>query len=231
MSVPGQPWCFEAQGAVRFHWVSGEGRISHERLGRTNDSQLAFWLIHILLPLYFTLEGVYELIHACAVVVSGRTVLFTGPSHAGKSTLTNYFLERGHALVSDDKVATYFDGGSYFAVPSHPNARPYRQFEDLGRRVPAFSSEPHPIDSIYALKAIDPDAAVRIEEVTGHRKFAGLLPSYLFNFPFLKAKRLAYLAQLVTQVPLYRLGVPWDLLKLGEVRRAVLLHEDLRTDR
>lgn len=221
LSVPHQHWCFEVSDVVRFHWIGGAGRISYERLSQGASKLVAFWLIHIFLPLYLTLEAVYDFIHACAVEVGGHTILLTGPSHGGKSTLTDFFLRNGHALVSDDKVATYVERGRYFAVPSHPSARPYRQLEDLGRRVENFVSEARPIDALYALWAVESGDPVDIEEVSGHRKVARLLPSYLFSFPFLKARRLSYLAQMVSAVPVFRVAIPWDLARLSEVYDAI----------
>jgi hypothetical protein len=223
-SEEGQPWCFEVSDVVRFCWVSGQGGIEYEALDQCTDQLLAFWLIHIFLPLYFTIEGLYEFIHACAVEVAGDSILFVAPSTGGKSTLTDFFLKQGHTLISDDKVATYLEDGTYFAVPSHPNHRPYRKFEELGYRVEGFSAWARPVDAFYALQAVDPKAEVTISEISGHQKFARLLPNYLFNFSFLKRQRLKYLAEMVSIVPLYRVEVPWQLGRLSEVHEAICGH-------
>jgi len=223
-SQPGQPWCCSVGGVVNFHWQGEQNVIRIERLEHCTDELLAFWLIHIFLPLYLTLNETYEFIHACAVQVGEVTVLFTAPSHGGKSTLTDYFLQQGHALVSDDKVATLVEEGQFIAVPSHPNHRPYRRFEDLGIRVSNFDPRPRPIDAIYALVGVEEEGEVEIEQVTGHRSFAQLAPSYLFRFNFMKEKRLRYLAKMVGSVPLYRLNVPWSLERLGEVHEAICSH-------
>jgi hypothetical protein len=223
-SEKGQPWCFEVSEVVRFYWVSGQGGIEYEALEHCTGQLLAFWLIHIFLPLYFTLEGLYEFIHACAVEVAGDSILFVAPSTGGKSTLTDFFLKQGHRLISDDKVATYREDGTYFAAPSHPNHRPYRKFEDLGHRVRDFSTQARPVDAFYALQVVDPKVEVTISEISGHQKFAHLLPNYLFNFSFLKAQRLKYLAEMVSAVPIYQVEVPWDLDRLEEVHDAICEH-------
>lgn len=220
-SMPGQPWCFEVEGVVRFTWKGGSRLVAIESLKECTDKLIAFWLIHIFLPLYFTLEGWYEVIHACAVEVDGHAVLFTGPSHGGKSTLTDFFLQQGHSLISDDKVATFADDGRYFAVPSHPNHRPYRRAEDLGHRVERFSRQVQHIDRIYALKAAEPDAPVRIEAVKGHRKFADLLPSHLFDLGIERERRIRYLTALLGWVPVYRVTLPWELKRLKAVHDAI----------
>jgi len=223
-SVEGQPWCLEASDVVRFYWVGGQRNVEYEVLEQFTEQLLAFWAIHIILPLYFTLEGMYEFIHACAVEVAGHSILFTAPSHGGKSTITDFFLRKGHRLISDDKVATYRENGAYYAVPSHPNHRPYRKFEDLGYRVDDFSPHARPVDAFYALQSVDPGVEVTISEISGHRKFAQLLPSYLFNFSFMRAARMKYLAEMVSVVPTYRVEVPWDLDRLGEVHDAIFEH-------
>ena len=223
-SANGQPWCFEVADVVRFRWIGGAEEIQFERLTECTDQLLAFWLIHIFLPLYFTLEGRYEFIHACSVEVSGSTILFTAPSHGGKSTLTDYFIKQGHTLVSDDKVATWMKDEICFAAPSHPNHRPYRQFEDLGYRVENFDPEPRQVGAIYALQRVESDADVGIEEITGHRKFAVVRPSYLFDFAFFREKRLEFMGRLLGGVGVYRVSVPWDMQRLREIHDRIVTH-------
>jgi len=222
--VSGRPFCFEVQDVARFFWQGGTFEVRMERLERGTEDLLAFWLIHLFLPLYFTLEGHYNFIHACAVDLEGETILFTGPSHSGKSTLTNFFIERGHILVSDDKVATFEEHDTWQAVPSHPNHRPYRRFADLGLRVQEYCPQIRPLSAIYALCRAAPEAGVRVREMQGHRKFVNLLPNALFNFDCFRAQRLRYLGRLLNAVPFYRVDVPWDLDRLAEVHDALIAH-------
>ena len=224
LSEQGQPWCFEVGEVARFRWLGGSSRITFERLSKGIDHRLAFWLIHIFLPLYFTLEGRYEFIHASSVDIGDHTVLFTAPSHGGKSTLTDYFVQQGHALVSDDKVGTYREGDRYFAVPSHPGRRPFRKFEELGHHTEHFSPGRRTIHALYNLYAVEPAADVQIEKIRGHQGFTQVLPNYLFNFRFLQARRLQYLGAMLGVVPVFRVAVPWDLDRLADVYRAICTH-------
>ena len=45
-----------------------------------------------------------ETIHATTVAIGGRAVVITGPSGSGKSDLALRLLDRGFALVSDDRT-------------------------------------------------------------------------------------------------------------------------------
>lgn len=220
----GQIWCFTVGEVARFCWRGGETKIQFEYLADGREALLAFWLIHILLPLWFTVEGKYEFFHACSVEIAGAPVLFTAPSMGGKSTLTDCFLRKGHGLVSDDKVAIVEDDGKFVAIPSHPNHRPYRRFEDLGQRVKKFFPGKAAIGAVYSLRRVGPDEDVRITEVLGHRKFAGMRPSYLFDFGNLKERRLAFTAAMANCLPLYEVDLPWDLERLEEVYDAICDH-------
>lgn len=218
---PDQPWCFEVDKVVQFFWKGSHKKIEYHMQSEGTDQLLSFWIIHIFLPLYFTIERRYEFLHASAVEIHGHSILFTAPSTGGKSTMTDFFLKHGSVLISDDKVATYMQAGCFFAVPSHPNHRPYRSFEDLGIRVSSFSGQPRPIDAVYCLKRAGPDENVTIIEIKGHQKFARLLPNYLFDFEFTRALRLNYLAEMMSAVPVYLVEVPWKIERLAEVHDAI----------
>ena len=53
--------------------------------------------------------------HASTVAMDGRAVLITGPSGAGKSDLALRLLDRGFALVSDDRTIVRRDGDRLIA--------------------------------------------------------------------------------------------------------------------
>lgn len=56
-----------------------------------------------------------ETVHASSVAIGGRAVLITGPSGAGKSDLALRLLDRGFALVSDDRTMVRRDGDRVIA--------------------------------------------------------------------------------------------------------------------
>ena len=62
--------------------------------------------------------------HANAVVLGGKAVLFCGDSGAGKSTLAAYMRERGHAVLSDDISALAFgDAEAIHTFPGLPRIK------------------------------------------------------------------------------------------------------------
>lgn len=223
-SEVGQPWCYEVKDVLRFYWIGGQSSIYYELDETGDENLLSFWFIHLLLPLYFTLEDKYDFLHAGAVEIEGNPVLFIALSMGGKSTMTDYFIRRGHTLISDDKVATYIEDDKFFAMGSHPYHRPYRRFEDLGYHVEYFATESKPINAFYKLESTDGDAEILIDEINGFQKFDILMPNYLYMFSFLRAQRLKYLASMLNQIRLFRVQVPWDMERLGEVYDAVCEH-------
>lgn len=223
-SEAGQPWYYEVQDVVHFYWMGGERTIYYE-LGEKGDANLlSFWFVHLLLPLFMTLENMYNFLHAGAVEIEGKPTLFIAPSMGGKSTMTDYFMKQGHPLISDDKVPTFIDGDKFMAVGSHPYHRPYRKFEELGYRVKNFTVGFNPIHAFYVLKSAEFDASITIEEIKGFEKFDIILLNYLYIFPFFKPTRMKYLGKMVSKVKVFQVIVPWDKERLGEVHNAICLH-------
>ena len=223
-SDAGQPWCYEVKDIVSFYWIGGEDTIYYE-LGREGDADLlGFWFIHLLFPLYMSLERKYDFFHAGAVEVEGKPLFFIAPSMGGKSTMTDYFIKQGHTLVSDDKVPTFIQNGKFMAVGSHPYHRPYRKFEELGYRVGDFTTAFRPLQAFYELEGVEADADIEISEIKGFAKFDVLLPNYLYLFSWLKPERLRYLSRMLNEIQVFHVKVPWDMERLAEVYKAIVMH-------
>ena len=223
-SEAGQPWCYEVKDVLRMYWRGAERTIYYELDEKGDANLLSFWLIHRLLPLYMTLENMYDFIHAGAVEVEGKPILFIAPSMGGKSTLTDCFIKEGHTLVSDDKVPTFIQDGKFMAVGSQPYHRPFRDFEVFGYQVEHFIKEFKPIHAFYVLEKCDDDADITIDEIKGFDKFELLLPNYLYTFTFLKPKRLKYLSVMLNNIRAFRVRRPWDMERLDEVHDAICEH-------
>jgi len=220
----GQPWCYEIKGVLRFYWRGGEQKIYYKLDEQGDSNLLSFWFIHLLLPLYFTLENKYDFLHAGAIEVSGSPILFIAPSMGGKSTMTDYFIKQGHTLISDDKVATFINNGQCMAVGSHPYHRPYRKFEELGFHTENFTTSFKPIHAFYSLEAIDRNAEIAIDEIKGAKKFETLLPAYLYMFHFLMPRRLQYLSSILRSTRVFNLKIPWELALQSKVHDAICEH-------
>ena len=62
---------------------------------------------------------------------------------------------------------------------------------------------------------------MKIREVGGHRKFAALRPSYLFDFGLHKERRLSFTAAMANRLPFYEVDLPWRIKRLEEVYREI----------
>jgi hypothetical protein len=163
-------------------------------------------------------------LHAGAVEVDNRDILFIAPSMGGKSTMTDYFIKQGHRLVSDDKVPTFIREGKFMVVGSHPYLRPYRKYEELGYRVDDFTTSFNPIHAFYVLEGVNDDAEITINEIRGFAKFDVLLENYLYMFSWLRVKRLKYLSDMLKTTKVFRVKVPWDRERLCEVYNTICDH-------
>jgi len=59
-------------------------------------------------------------LHASAIALQGKAILFAGDAGAGKSTTAAAMARRGHPLIADDIVAISERPGSFCATPAYP---------------------------------------------------------------------------------------------------------------
>ncbi len=220
----GRLWGYEVVGVAHFFWYSDTHTIHYIPGKLFTPELLKYWTLHILLPTFFTLEETYRFLHTGGVEVSQKPVFFFADSFGGKSTLTNYFLGQGHPLITDDKLAIEETEGQFFALPSYPYHRPYRQLETLGYFTDNIATHPKPIQTVYALDRSDPDADVTIAELHGIDKFGVLRYGSEFNLTFLKTDQFTFLSRLSEVVQVYKVTVPWDMERLEEVYTAICEH-------
>jgi len=65
----------------------------------------------------------------------------------------------------------------------------------------------------------------------GIEKFKLLRYSSEINLSFLKEKRFAFLTRMAKAVPVYKVTVPWDMKRLGEVHAMICKHSRLGTSK
>ena len=221
-TVLGQRWALEIADVARFSWRSGDPVIRYRAGHQSNARQLAFWLIHFVLPGFLTVERGFSFLHAGAVEADGAAIIFAARSRSGKSTLIDTFVGMGYSLVADDRVATLAHNDQFHAAPSHPNYRPYRRHEDLGLRAANYCTGSVPIRAICMLKRARADHDIVMQELHGFDKADLLLPNVLFGFRFQAARQFAHFGRLVNDCTMYELTIPQDLRRLGEVCTRVL---------
>lgn len=141
-------------------------------------------------------------LHASAIAVNGKAILFSGMSGAGKSTLAGAFCKRGYSVLADD-ISVVSPGGDAIpmVLPGFPQIKLWADAtrklkEDTAglRKVreeldkfgwplaEKFCSEPTPLGRIYVLRTTNTDR-FEMEEVTGQEKF-NLLVRNTYRFRF-----------------------------------------------
>lgn len=216
-------WALEIVNVMTLIWDCNTQNIYYFRNREFTPELLRFWVFHTFFPIILELENIYRILHVGSVEIKNVPVLFSALSYGGKSTLTDYFIGKGHTLLSDDTLGIELrQDGSYYAIPSYPFHRPYREAESLGYPAPHFSIHPKPLHAVFVLEREEADAVVSIEELTGIEKFKAMHFTPYVDFVFTKQERFEYLAKMVRHVPVYRVHIPWDLKRLEEVYHAIV---------
>ncbi|MEP0548320.1 MAG: serine kinase [Rhodothermales bacterium] len=87
------------------------------------DDLLCSYVLGPLLSILLRQRGLF-VVHACCVARDGEAIGFLGESGWGKSTLTEFFCQRGYSLVTDDVLAVDLTAGERpHAVPGYPHIR------------------------------------------------------------------------------------------------------------
>lgn len=79
-------------------------------------------LLNQVLPLMLSRSG-RVVLHAGAVAIDGRAVVFAGPTGSGKSTLVAACAQAGAEVLCDDSLVVYRSADGWMGVPSYPALR------------------------------------------------------------------------------------------------------------
>ena len=218
----GVPWTMDVHNTLQLAWLPEERAFVYEKGRRFSPKLLQFWLYHTFLPLHLQMQEEYEILHAGAVEVQRKAVIFTGPSHVGKSTMTDYFVKQGHGLLADDTLGIESYDGTYRAVASWPFRRPYRQAETLGTFTPGFMTSPLDIAAVFRLVPVPSDAPVKVQACRGVEKFVELHEAQFILLRFLKERHFSFLGAFARVQRVFRIDMPHDLKRLGECREAII---------
>jgi len=217
-------WALEIKDVVTLIWDASDKKIIYSKGKNYTPKRLQFWIFHTFFPIVLELEHIYRILHVGSVEIEGKPVLFSAFSFGGKSTITDYFIKKGHAMLSDDSVAIDKRGEEYYAIASYPFHRPYRELETLGYPVENFATEPKPLHAVYLLEKSEPDEKVEICELKGIEKFKAFHYTPFIDFSFMKKERFEFFTEMAKHVPVYQVKVPWDLKRLNEVYEKIVLN-------
>jgi hypothetical protein len=192
----------------------GRGRIVVE--SSAEDSEL---LEHrIISSAICTLLSMREdlVLHAAAVEVDGRAIVFCGPSLRGKSTLAKALAEAGCRLLGEDGIVLELAGQGPVA---HPGARGVRirQTDGNGRLRPVLLADPGPGAAgpcpVGALVLLgDRAAAFEAESLAPARALALLTPNLIHSGGRAAiATAFQRLATALASVPALSVALPDDL--------------------
>jgi hypothetical protein len=166
-------------------------------------------------------------LHASAVAVEGRAVLFCGPTGRGKSTLALVLGEAGHGVLGEDGVAISLERGEPVAFPGARGVR-VRSLDAGGSRrtdlVPDPAPDepaPSPVAAVVLLG--ERGKALSVEPLAPARALALLTPNLTHSGSRAAiAAAFADLASLLGTVPAFRASLPEDLDSLPRVAGRLL---------
>ncbi len=162
--------------------------ISYETLAGASEETAEAFVLGYGLAMLFLQRGKLA-IHCSGIIKDGKALMISGRSGAGKSSLTNRFLEHGFRLMADDMMVAGIDNERALAYPAFPYAklcadlierraisteRLTRIDEDRNKYlVPyhgKFSCEPEPLAALCVIAVLPRDAEVQTHELEGVEK-------------------------------------------------------------
>jgi hypothetical protein len=197
------------------------------------------YLLGPILAFVLRLRHVTSL-HASAVIVGGRTLVFAGPPGAGKSTLAAEFARLGHAVLTDDVAALAEKDGDWYVQPAYPQLRLWpesvallfnspdalqpltpnwnKRALALGARGYRFADRTAPIAAVYVLGDRTDRAQPQIAPVRGRERLRTLLANTYVGYVLDAAMRLedfSTLGRLASMVPVRTVLPAGDPSRLG----------------
>ena len=158
------------------YYVQNGSRITITPDNGANEDDILIFLMGSVMGALLHQRNILTL-HAGAIVVDGGSVIFTGPSGVGKSTLTAGFHSRGYPFLADDVCAITVHNGRPAVIPGFPRLKLWADvLKKLGtggnglksvRRSPNLEKyflpvdniqpAPVPVDSVFILETTNTD--------------------------------------------------------------------------
>lgn len=210
-----------------------------------DDATLEHLLVDQILPRYLAYLG-YVALHAAMLRIDGRTVLVTGPSGWGKSTLAGLLAAQGHALLSDDCTVLELSPDRVIATPTYPSLRLwpdsvaalYPEGADVGPMA-SYSDKQRIGGTATHLNAQDVDALIVLADPAGASPYPTLKPirvadacltlvRHSFQLdPGDKPRMAAHLracSEIARRVPAHRFDYPRDYAQADRIIAALQAH-------
>jgi hypothetical protein len=240
-----QEWAMRFPGTADFWFGADEFQALVFDRGDKILAEIHF--LDCVLPFWLELNDV-PFLHASAVEWDGRAIAFSAFAGGGKSSLTTALTLRGGGFVTDDVLVLRQTESGCLAYPGYPQIRlwgdaaeqllPPEAHEQIHARWPKRRGiverfgrsmrEPVPLAAIYLLENSAATAA-EIQPLGGREGFFKLLDNLpalaALDYPT-QARRTAFLAEILREVPVRRLRYPKNYEALDAVLDAVL--EDVR---
>jgi hypothetical protein len=246
-----------ADGAFRCHYTEGIDYIVSRDGARlwiqwsksVAESDIFSYLLGPVMGFVLRVRGIVCL-HASAVAVKRRAVVFIGDVGAGKSTTAMAMGRLGHPIISDDIVPIHENAGLTYAHSGYPRVRlrqpslsmlsdlnserpPLPNIKSTGRLhfdlIPGgyqFQTDPLPIGALYLLaeQSADPNAP-RVESVSLLDGMMGIVANtYCTRFldRSMRAHELEQLSHLVNRVTVRRVYPHREPSRLTMFCKAIL---------
>ncbi|RAZ91267.1 serine kinase [Mesorhizobium hawassense] len=231
--------------AVGSFMISGARRIDVDPAPGVDDPLLAFPLLGPVMALALHQRGLLVL-HASAVAVDGKSVVFMGDKGAGKSTTAGAMIRAGHRLLTDDVVAMDLsDPDRPVILPGFPQLKLAADAADVIRLEQAdvrpqvhpqidkaqhrlrdgFAAEAVPVSRLYVLERGE---RMAISPLTGTAALPAILKfSYVTRFgrealpSDFAAAHLRQCARIAGRIGVGRLEVPAGLDRIDEAVAAI----------
>ena len=210
----------------------------------------ATYLLGPVLGFTLRLRGV-TCLHASAVVIDSRAVVFLGEAGAGKSTTAAAFAQVGYPVLSDDVVALVDEGSRFLVQPAYPRIRLWatsvaalygspdalprivpthptwdKRYLDLNQEGYKFQQQPLPLAAIYLLGARSTDLSAPVfTSVPARAGLMSLVMNTYTNYLLDKGMRvqeLELLNRLVKRVCLRQVNPQADSSQLPQLIKCIV---------
>jgi hypothetical protein len=204
------------------------------------------YLLGPVLGLLLRIRGV-TCLHASAVAIGGRAVVFVGSAGAGKSTTAAALARRGFAALSDDIVALSEIDGIFRVMPAYPYLSLWPESVDMlygspealprfignwekryladGSGGVAFAERALPLGAVYLLGEREGDPAPRVETMSGQQSLISLVANtYATNTldSRMRAMEFEVLGRLVATVPIRKIHPHEDPARMDDLCRLII---------